>query len=41
MLSAGHGSMFLDAWLHLSGYYVSIEDIKRFRQLHAKTPWHP
>src|SRR5882762_4169215 len=41
ILSAGHGSMFLYAWLNLSGYDVSIEDIKRFRQLHSKTPGHP
>src|SRR5436309_10345912 len=41
ILSAGHGSMFLYAWLHLSGYDVSIEDIKHFRQLHSKTPGHP
>src|SRR5437762_6500081 len=41
VLSAGHGSMFLYAWLHMSGYAVSIEDIKRFRQLHSKTPGHP
>src|SRR5207253_11070445 len=41
ILSAGHGSMFLYAWLHLSGYDVSIDDIKRFRQLHSKTPGHP
>jgi transketolase len=41
VLSAGHGSMFLYAWLHMSGYDVSIEDIKRFRQLHSKTPGHP
>jgi transketolase len=33
--------MFLYAWLNLSGYDVSIEDIKRFRQLHSKTPGHP
>src|SRR5205085_5647901 len=41
VLSAGHGSMFLYAWLHLSGFDVSIEDIKQFRQLHSKTPGHP
>ncbi|MFL6569597.1 MAG: 1-deoxy-D-xylulose-5-phosphate synthase N-terminal domain-containing protein, partial [Chthoniobacterales bacterium] len=41
ILSAGHGSMFLYAWLNISGYDVSIGDIKRFRQLHSKTPGHP
>ncbi|HSH38679.1 MAG TPA: 1-deoxy-D-xylulose-5-phosphate synthase N-terminal domain-containing protein, partial [Chthoniobacterales bacterium] len=41
ILSAGHGSMFLYAWLHLSGYDVSMEEIRRFRQLHSKTPGHP
>jgi len=41
VLSAGHGSMFLYAWLHLSGYKVSLEDIQAFRQLHSKTPGHP
>ena len=42
VLSAGHGSMFLYAWLCLSGYReVPIEEIKRFRQLHSKTPGHP
>src|SRR5437763_3620576 len=41
VLSAGHGSMFLYAWLHLSGYDVSIEDIENFRQLHSRTPGHP
>ncbi len=41
VLSAGHGSMFLYAWLHLSGYAVSMDDIKAFRQLHSKTPGHP
>ncbi|MBA3386236.1 MAG: transketolase [Chthoniobacterales bacterium] len=41
ILSAGHGSMMLYAWLHLSGHEVSINDIKGFRQLHSKTPGHP
>ena len=42
VLSAGHGSMFLYAWLHLSGYAeISLDEIKRFRQLHSKTPGHP
>lgn len=41
VLSAGHGSMFLYAWLHLSGFDLSIDDIKAFRQLHSKTPGHP
>lgn len=41
VLSAGHGSMFLYAWLHLSGYELSLEDIRQFRQLHSKTPGHP
>ncbi len=41
ILSAGHGSMFLYAWLHLAGYGVSIDDIMAFRQLHSKTPGHP
>ena len=41
VLSAGHGSMFLYAWLHLSGYDLSLEDLKQFRQLHSKTPGHP
>src|SRR3977135_4287789 len=41
ILSAGHGSMFLYAWLHISGYDLSIDDIKAFRQLHSKTPGHP
>ncbi|MBA2242712.1 MAG: transketolase [Chthoniobacterales bacterium] len=41
ILSAGHGSMLLYAWLHLSGFEVSTEDIKSFRQLHSKTPGHP
>jgi transketolase len=42
VLSAGHGSMFLYAWLHLAGYpEISLDEIKRFRQLHSKTPGHP
>ncbi len=41
VLSAGHGSMFLYTWLHLSGYEVSLDDLKAFRQLHSKTPGHP
>jgi transketolase len=41
VLSAGHGSMFLYAWLNLSGYDLPMSEIKRFRQLHSKTPGHP
>ena len=41
VLSNGHGSMLLYALLHLTGYDVSIDDIKQFRQLHSKTPGHP
>lgn len=42
VLSAGHGSMFLYAWLHLSGYpKFPLEEIKRFRQLGSNTPGHP
>src|SRR5881392_613182 len=41
VLSGGHGSMFLYAWLHLSGYDLPMSEIKRFRQLHSKTPGHP
>ncbi len=41
VLSNGHGSMLLYALLHLSGYEVSIEDIKNFRQIGSKTPGHP
>ena len=41
VLSNGHGSMLLYSLLHLSGYDLPIEEIKNFRQLHAKTPGHP
>ena len=41
VLSAGHGSMFLYSWLHLSGYDLSIEEVANFRVLHSKTPGHP
>jgi len=41
VLSAGHGSMFLYAWLHMSGYDLPMSEIRRFRQLHSKTPGHP
>jgi transketolase len=41
ILSAGHGSMLLYACLHLSGFNLSLDDIKNFRQLHSKTPGHP
>lgn len=41
VLSNGHGSMLIYSLLHLSGYDVSIDDIKNFRQLHSKTPGHP
>jgi transketolase len=41
LLSAGHGSMFLYAWLHLAGYDLSLDEIKDFRQLHSRTPGHP
>jgi transketolase len=42
VLSAGHGSMFLYAWLHLSGYReMTMDEIKRFRALGSKTPGHP
>src|SRR3954470_7460852 len=41
VLSAGHGSMFLYGWLHLAGYDVPIEQVKKFRQLHSTTPGHP
>jgi transketolase len=41
ILSAGHGSMLLYSLLHLTGYDVSLEDLKQFRQAHSKTPGHP
>ena len=41
VLSNGHGSMLIYSLLHLSGYDVSIDDIKNFRQFHSKTPGHP
>ena len=41
VLSNGHGSMLLYAVLHLSGYAVSLDDLRRFRQLHSRTPGHP
>jgi transketolase len=41
VLSNGHASMLLYALLHLTGYALSIEDLKDFRQLHSKTPGHP
>ncbi|MDJ0285891.1 MULTISPECIES: transketolase [Bacillus] len=41
VLSAGHGSMLLYSMLHLSGYNLSIEDLKQFRQWGSKTPGHP
>jgi transketolase len=41
VLSAGHGSMFLYSWLHLSGYALPLEQITKFRSLHSMTPGHP
>jgi transketolase len=41
VLSNGHGSMLLYALLHLTGYDLCIDELKRFRQLHSKTPGHP
>lgn len=40
ILSAGHGSMFLYGWLHLSGFNIGIEDIKNFRHKGSITPGH-
>src|SRR5665213_2324035 len=41
VLSAGHGILFLYCWLHLSGYELPLEQIKKFRSLHSMTPGHP
>ncbi|MDG2122323.1 MAG: transketolase, partial [Verrucomicrobiales bacterium] len=41
VLSAGHGSMFIYSWLHLSGYDLTLEQVKNFRQLGSGTPGHP
>jgi len=41
ILSNGHGSMLIYSLLHLTGYELSIDDLKQFRQLHSKTPGHP
>jgi transketolase len=41
ILSNGHGSMLIYSLLHLTGYDLSIEDLKNFRQLHSRTPGHP
>ncbi len=41
VLSCGHASMLLYGMLHLSGYDLSLDELKRFRQLHSKTPGHP
>ncbi|MDH5629682.1 MAG: transketolase [Gammaproteobacteria bacterium] len=41
VLSNGHGSMLIYSLLHLTGYALSIDDLKSFRQLHSKTPGHP
>jgi transketolase len=41
VLSNGHGSMLIYALLHLTGYDLSIDDLKQFRQLHSRTPGHP
>ncbi len=41
ILSAGHGSALLYAWLHLAGYELSLDDLKNFRQWGSRTPGHP
>lgn len=41
VMSNGHGSMLVYSLLHLTGYDISIDDLKNFRQLHSKTPGHP
>jgi transketolase len=41
VLSNGHGSMLIYSLLHLTGYDLSIDDLKNFRQMHSKTPGHP
>ena len=41
VLSGGHGSMFLYSWLHISGYHLSLKEVKNFRQLGSETPGHP
>ena len=41
VLSNGHGSMLIYGLLHLTGYALSLDDLKKFRQLHSKTPGHP
>ncbi|MDR2720703.1 MAG: transketolase [Puniceicoccales bacterium] len=41
VLSCGHASAFLYAWLHLAGYDLSLDDLKNFRAAHSKTPGHP
>jgi transketolase len=41
VLSNGHGSMLLYALLHLTGYDLSVDELRRFRQLHSRTPGHP
>ncbi len=41
ILSAGHGSMFLYSWLHLAGFDLPLDQVKKFRVLHSITPGHP